>query len=182
MYTTKGTFTMKGFFKKSVSSGLVMISALSGLYGQPEQAKTNLALEKKYTLTPEPNYRLCKDKGDYQQLTDGLIYNGPNQFWRKKGTVGWSNMSYAKITVDLGKVEPIGGVAFHSGFDGVINVKWPSSIDVYVSEDGKKYKYFTDLINKQWTALCVVLVWDKRVGNKGEICKFCNTRRELLVL
>ena len=110
----------------------------------------NMAFGKPYVLTPEPNYKLCRDDEDSRQLTDGVVYSGSNALWTQKGTVGWDSARYAVVTVDLGKMEPIDGVRFHSAFDGPHNVQWPSSIGAYVSEDGKDYVFVKELVDPAW--------------------------------
>jgi len=113
-----------------------------------------MALGKPYTLRPAPNYQLCRDEGDTSQLTDGEIYAGNGQPWTQKGTVGWkgiaTEINSVMITVDLGKVEPIGGIGFHSGFDGPESVQWPSSIAVFAGEDGTNYAFIAELVDPVW--------------------------------
>ncbi|MDD2706993.1 MAG: acetylxylan esterase [Verrucomicrobiae bacterium] len=113
-------------------------------------ADVNLAKGKPYTLDPAPNYGLCLDADDLRQLTDGVIYNGAEMFWGQKTTVGWKNVSQALITVDLGKVEPLGEATFRTAFDGLRNVRWPRSIKVFVSEDGKEFFLAGEMINPTW--------------------------------
>jgi hypothetical protein len=109
----------------------------------PGPKPVNLARGKTYTLQPRPNYRYCTEKGDATQLTDGRYSVG--YFWVQKGTVGWRNVPYAFITVDLGEVEPIGGLSFNTAA-GVAGVRWPSAILIFTSEDGKEFHHAGDLI------------------------------------
>ncbi|MGO8747231.1 MAG: discoidin domain-containing protein [Thermoguttaceae bacterium] len=104
----------------------------------------NIALGKHYKLWPAPNYPYCTDPDDAIQLTDGKTTK--DYFWTQKGTVGWSNVPYVTITVDLGKDEPIDGVAFDTAA-GVAGVEWPLEIDVLVSGDGKVYHHAGDLVS-----------------------------------
>ena len=103
----------------------------------------NIARGAKYTLSPGPNYSLCTDPGDASQLTDGRSTS--EYFWADKGTVGWSGAKYATVTVDLGRVEPIGGVALTTAA-GAAQVTWPAAIHVLVSDDGKTYRDAGDLV------------------------------------
>lgn len=117
--------------------------------------RINLAKNKTCTLTPPPNHELCKDPEDHRQLTDGTTYTGPLQLWTQKTTVGWrtsseQKMVQADITVDLERVEPIGEVSFHTAFDGPLNVYWPLSIKVLVSENGSEFAFCRDLANPLW--------------------------------
>ena len=108
-----------------------------------EQPGKNIALGKKYTLSPAPNYRYCTDPGDATQLTDGKTTKG--YFWTQQGTVGWSHVPYVAITVDLGRVEPIGGVSFRTAA-GAAGVEWPAAIHILTSDDGKSYRDNGDLV------------------------------------
>lgn len=109
-----------------------------------EQARPeNVALGKQYKLWPIPNYQYCTDPGDATQLTDGMTTKG--YFWTQKGTVGWVHAPYVTITVNLGKNEPISGVAFDTAA-GVAGVEWPVGIDILVSDDGKVYHHAGELV------------------------------------
>ena len=103
----------------------------------------NMALGKQYKLWPAPNYPYCTDPDDIIQLTDGKTTK--DYFWTQKGTVGWVNAPYVTITVDLGKDEPIDGVAFDTAA-GVAGVEWPVGIDILVSSDGKVYRHAGELV------------------------------------
>jgi hypothetical protein len=54
--------------------------------GQRSLISTHL-LGASYTLDPGPNYGLCTDPGDLEQLTDGMYTDG--YFWIHESTVGW---------------------------------------------------------------------------------------------
>lgn len=104
----------------------------------------NIALGKRYTLTPPPNYKLCTDPGDATQLTDGQYSSG--YFWTQKGTVGWNQGSRTVIVrLDLGKVEPIRGVSFNTAA-GRAGADWPAEIFILVSDDAKSFHYAGELI------------------------------------
>ncbi len=103
----------------------------------------NLALGKKYTFNPPPNYHLCTDPEDRIQLTDGKTTS--SYFWTQKGTVGWINPSYVEIVLDLGRTEPIDRISFTSAA-GVAGVEWPRTAYVLVSEDGKNFYQAGDII------------------------------------
>ena len=51
-----------------------------------ERPSENIALRASYTMEPKPNYDLCSDPGDAEQLTDGVYTEG--YFWAQKSTVG----------------------------------------------------------------------------------------------
>ncbi|MDD2706574.1 MAG: hypothetical protein PHV34_01090 [Verrucomicrobiae bacterium] len=118
--------------------------------GENDKNGVNLALGKPYTLDPAPNYKLCLDADDSRQLTDGMIYSGGKMLWIEKTTVGWERVPQALITVDLGRVEPLEKAIFRTAFDGPRNVRWPRSVRVFVSEDGKEYSDFGDMVDPLW--------------------------------
>ena len=103
----------------------------------------NMALGKKYSIFPSPNYHLCTDPGDRTQLTDGKTTT--SYFWTQKGTVGWQYSSYVDIVIDLGKTEPVDRVTFTSAA-GKAGVQWPRTAMVLVSDDGKNFYKVGDLI------------------------------------
>ncbi len=108
-----------------------------------QETPLNLALGKKYTLSPKPAYKHCSDPEDSIQLTDGQTTSG--YFWTKKGTVGWVHVPFAVVTIDLEKVEPIGGVEMTAAA-GVAGVTWPTAVFVHVSDDGKNFRDAGELI------------------------------------
>jgi hypothetical protein len=102
-----------------------------------------IAKGKSYTFNIAPNYNFCSDPVDATQLTDGIYTSG--YFWTQKTTVGWQKTSPIIITIDLGKIEPIRGVAFNTAA-GTAGVTWPLSISILASDDGSKYFAVGDLI------------------------------------
>ncbi|MDD2708429.1 MAG: hypothetical protein PHV34_10500 [Verrucomicrobiae bacterium] len=121
--------------------------AAASLLAAGENDDANLAREKPYALDPAPNYKRCKDDGDAAQLTDGIRYRGPDQLWVQKECVGWicAELACVTITIDLGKVESVGKVVFHTAYDGPCNVDQPALIMAFVSDDGKNYSFGCEL-------------------------------------
>ena len=108
----------------------------------------NIARGKGYTFNAEPNYALCKDKDDGVQLTDGVWQKDPKaSFWTRKETVGWNVNGPCErmVTVDLGRDEPICGFAWNFAA-GRAGVSWPDLVFVYVSTDGKSWRFAGDLL------------------------------------
>ncbi|MCC6422099.1 MAG: discoidin domain-containing protein [Phycisphaerales bacterium] len=108
----------------------------------------NLAKGKPYTFSIPPNYPLCTDAGDPTDLTDGVYVDVPktSSLWGQKGCVGWQHTrAPVAITIDLGQVQPISGVALRSAANAS-GVSFPSSILVQVSDDGKNYVTAGDLV------------------------------------
>ncbi|NMA40385.1 MAG: hypothetical protein GX937_09435 [Lentisphaerae bacterium] len=103
----------------------------------------NVALNKPYTLSPAPSYGLCSDPGDKTQLTDGVYSEG--YFWTQKSTVGWTRGMPIIVTIDLGREEPISGLAWNTAA-GVSDVTWPEEMHIYVSSDQKTWFYQGDLV------------------------------------
>lgn len=125
-------------------SAVVIVATAFAEAASPRQAQPkNVALGAKYTLWPQPNYSYCTDPGDRVQLTDGR--STTDYFWTQQGTVGWRSAHYAVITVDLGRVEPIGGVSLTTAA-GTAGVTWPLAIHVLVSDDGETYRNAGDLV------------------------------------
>ncbi|MDE2812300.1 MAG: hypothetical protein OXM01_04715, partial [Gemmatimonadota bacterium] len=100
----------------------------------PNRPSENIALGASYTLEPGPNYGLCSDPGDAEQLTDGVYTDG--YFWAQLSTVGWQEKTPSILTLDLGAVQPIRGVSFSTAA-GFADVRWPLTIRILVAgEDG----------------------------------------------
>jgi len=108
----------------------------------PALLAANLALHKPYTM-PAPNYQLCTDPDDATQLTDGQRTTG--HFWTSKTTVGWSSSRPIEITIDLGKVQPVGGISVSTA-GGVADVHWPTGILVLLSDDKRGWALVGDLV------------------------------------
>ena len=110
-------------------------------------APENIALGKTYTFGTPPNYALCRDAADATQLTDGeTLRQGDGGFWTNKRAVGWSlgGPGDRTVTVDLGADEPLAGFSWNFGA-GSAGVSWPDLIFVYVSSDGKTWRFAGDL-------------------------------------
>lgn len=103
----------------------------------------NIALHRAYTLKPVPNYSYCTDPDDKNQLTDGICTTG--YFWTQKTTVGWTRAMPVDITIDLGELQPIGGVSYNTAA-GTAGVTWPETVFILVSDDGKTWSYEGDLM------------------------------------
>ena len=111
---------------------------------------TNLALGKKATYSVEPNYSYSRG-GEETDLTDGKFWQagGKKGFWTDIGCVGWNfgRKPGALITFDLGRTAPIDAVSFDSSTGGA-QVTFPGAVLVYVSDDGRSWRYASDLINE----------------------------------
>ena len=118
----------------------------TGQDGNPDvfrPAGPNIARGKAYTFSIKPNYGYCTDKDDAIQLTDGVYSQG--YFWVQKSTVGWTRAPLVGITIDLGKEEPICGVAWNTAA-GAAGVAWPAGLQIFTSNDQKNWEHCGDLI------------------------------------
>lgn len=106
----------------------------------------NIALGKKYTLDPAPNYGLCTEQGDAVQLTDGKYApsDAESALWVLPACVGWQRRSPANITIDLGAIAPIAGVSYSTAA-GSSAVAFPSAILILASEDGETFHLIGEL-------------------------------------
>ena len=107
------------------------------------QPGENIALGARYTLDPGPNYGLCTEPGDYEQLTDGEYTDG--YFWAQLSTVGWQEKTPSIFTLDLGEVMPIRGVSFNTAA-GFADVRWPLTIRVLVAGEDEEFHEIGDLV------------------------------------
>ena len=111
--------------------------------GPADRPGDNIALGVNYTIDPRPNYGLCSDPGDLEQLTDGLYTDG--YFWIHKSTVGWQEKTPSIFTLDLGAVQPIRGVSFSTA-GGFADVEWPLTIRILVADEDKQFHEVGDLV------------------------------------
>ena len=125
---------------------LVLSSGAPALGQAPASASargSNIARGAACALSPAPNYDYCTDPGDVTQLTDGQLSEGG--FWTQRGTVGWKNVKYATVTIDLGRTRPIAGVSLRTAA-GRAGVGWPAVIRIHLSDDGKSFRDVGDLL------------------------------------
>jgi hypothetical protein len=109
----------------------------------PFPALKNIASGQAITFATKPNDPTVSDPEDAQQLVDGKL-SAAVPMWNDKSIVGWTTSDPVVLTIDLGSVQPIRGVALRMGA-GQAGVEWPSAIQVYVSEKGDKFTPLGDL-------------------------------------
>jgi len=115
--------------------GLTAVSVFAESKGGGE----NLALHKSYTFSPKPNYRLCTDGSDINQLTDGGTFGSQ---WTKKSTVGWEKAEPAvEIVIDLGQPSAVYEVRIHTVGGGQADVEFPEFAAVMLSDDGRVFRF-----------------------------------------
>jgi hypothetical protein len=145
--TTRQEGHMTSIFRKSTLLSVGLLSA--GLFfpvscEQGAGAQENVALNRPYTLAPDPNYALTAPPSDRTQLTDGRYTTG-GRFWTQRTTVGWNRVSPVFIAIDLGQEAPIAGASYNTAA-GMAGVEFPRSIEVVVSPDGKTWRDVGDLV------------------------------------
>ena len=104
--------------------------------------ENNLVFGKSYTLSKKPNWKLCVEPGQAQEmkkLTDGIFSKSKSPMWfNKKTTTGFTHHGNIEVTFDLEKTASIEQVLVHCGF-GISGVELPRYIEVRTSIDGKKF-------------------------------------------
>lgn len=129
------------FIKSAVLSLLLASLVLPSCAQNTEHE--NIALHRPVTFSAPPNYGLTKDADDAKQITDGVYTKG--KLWTQKTSVGWEEKTPVILTIDLGMVQPIGGVSFNTAA-GNAGVTWPASIVIAVSDDAQSWRYAGDLV------------------------------------
>ena len=109
----------------------------------------NLALHKKYMISPAPNYNIRTKTALDTTLTDGKYSQG-TYFWSQPTTLGWVKIPRVKITIDLGNVSEIGAVTFNTcqRVDSLFNVRYPDHIFIFLSKDNSHYWYAGDAVEE----------------------------------
>ena len=108
-----------------------------------ERPSENIAFGASYTMEPGPNYGLCRDPGDAEQLTDGVYTEG--YFWAQKSTVGYQEKTPSIVTLDLGAVKPIRGVSYHTA-GGFMDTTFPLTIRILVAGENEEFHEIGDLV------------------------------------
>ncbi|MCY3736332.1 MAG: hypothetical protein OXG13_08040 [Gemmatimonadaceae bacterium] len=129
--------------KRALAVALMAALAPLSAADPVERPSQNIALGASYTLEPGPNYGLCTEPGDYEQLTDGVYTDG--YFWAQLSTVGWQEKTPSVFTLDLGEVRPIRGVSFNTAA-GFADVRWPLTIRVLVAGEDEQFHEIGDLV------------------------------------
>ena len=130
--------------KRRLAAAAMLTAALAWVQGSAAaQPGENIALGARYTLDPGPNYGLCTEPGDAEQLTDGVYTEG--YFWAQLSTVGWQEKTPSIFTLDLGEVMPISGVSFSTAA-GFADVRWPLTIRILVAGEDEEFHEIGDLV------------------------------------
>ncbi|MGN6802247.1 MAG: hypothetical protein ACTHJN_10090 [Ginsengibacter sp.] len=130
-------------YKSSFINSVFCLTILFLLIGCVSLKSQDLALNKKYSLFPLPNFSNKPEV--YSVLTDGKYWKG-SYFWTRPTTVGWEKRPQVTITVDLGKTEPIGSVSFNTSQEVDCNfvIHYPDHIFIFLSDDNVHFSYVGD--------------------------------------
>ena len=107
-----------------------------GRYGTTDAVAANIARGKPYEWSTPPRYGQCTDDGDTTQLTDGVSKSAD---WTVASTVGWVHKGRVAVTIDLGRVQPVGRVAFVAAGGGLADVFFPAVTAILVGDDGQTW-------------------------------------------
>jgi hypothetical protein len=98
-----------------------------------------LSLGKPYTVSTPPQQNAFRIDGDDQELTDGFIKEPQSTGTTDTGLAHWERgMKGLEVTVDLGKVQKVGGgrVDCYIMWGGV---RFPNSVEIQTSTDGRQF-------------------------------------------
>ncbi|MGE4285574.1 MAG: hypothetical protein AB7F23_03075 [Phycisphaerae bacterium] len=110
----------------------------------------NIALHKKYTLAPNPDFSLTTDPSDYIQLTDGKTAGSLWYEDYRGNTVGWGGASLIEITIDLMYVSNISKVRLYTVGGGRALVEYPEYVVVLGSQYGTEYNLMSFADTDGW--------------------------------
>ena len=123
---------------------------------------------------------MTRDDGDADQLTDG-VYVDAKPIWLSRKCVGWNTKDgkTVSVTLDLGEDKSIEGFSWNTAF-GNGGVKFPKSIEVYVSVDGENWGHVGDLLAKATLervmpppgSYHVYRAWSRKMPCHGRYVKF----------
>jgi hypothetical protein len=107
-------------------------------------SSNNLAQYKTYTISPSPNYPLSAPSTDTTSLTDGKYTT--SYFWTKRTTVGWMNVKYVEILIDLGKETNISSISFDTARGKMADVNYPAHVYAFSGSDTDHFHYEGDIV------------------------------------
>lgn len=132
----------------------------------------NLALNKPYTLSSNPNYSYTNPDKDRKLLTDGINSNPITpRMWRQETAVAWKGKAKLEITIDLGKSSPIEAISFNTA-GGRGGVYFPKNIFIFISRDDVHYEMIGDAVSKTEVQYGVYEVKDFKLENINQKAQF----------
>lgn len=126
--------------------GVALSASTSSCAAIPKSTSMNIASGKTYTLSQKPIVR--GETKDDIALTDGKVAQDEGPLWAPlEGALRWNTRGnkYPTITIDLGEIHPVSGVAFHTGGGANAGV-YPPAIYIQMSADGKMFHTVGDLV------------------------------------
>jgi len=119
------------------------ILLLTGILSQVIAGNVLAGTLKVEEFSHAPNYALCTDNGDAQQLTDGILAAYP--IWMKKEAVGWAARTPIAIRLRLTDGSSVqsprsGTLRLHSAKGLSAGVDVPRRIDIYTRDNQDKLR------------------------------------------
>ncbi|RNC70422.1 MAG: DUF4091 domain-containing protein [Desulfuromonadales bacterium] len=105
---------------------------------------SNIALNKRYTVSPIQNYQLSALLTDNTTLTDGKYSSG--YFWTQKSTVGWKGEKRIEILIDLESISDIGRLTFNTARGQGADVYFPAHVYAFIGSGMDDFKYVGDIV------------------------------------
>lgn len=131
--------------KWTVTVMALLISGQTHAEDTAVRPSKNIALGASYHMEPVPQYEYCTDNDDTTQLTDGDFLETEESLWTHRSTVGWQDKERVILTLDLGAVKPIRGIALHTAA-GRAGVNWPQEIRVLTADEDKAFHEIGELV------------------------------------
>lgn len=112
-------------------------------YGFSAHAQ-DISTGKTYSLSPQPHYLKYSPEQLAHNLTDGV--STYKRMWTSGQALTWAGASRVSISIDLDGIHAVDAISINlaAGVKGQVN--FPAHAYVYVSQDGKNYKFSTDLM------------------------------------
>jgi hypothetical protein len=104
----------------------------------------NIALNKVYTLSKQPNYNLTSTDVNHSILTDGVYSSG--LFWKSNNSVGWQSVQRISIDIPLKGISKIDKITFNTARGNTSGVEFPSHVFAFISTDNINYIYKGDIV------------------------------------
>ncbi|WP_156811153.1 hypothetical protein [Cupriavidus sp. USMAHM13] len=105
-----------------------------------------ISVGKSYDVNPKPNYRDYYSEDVHSALTDGSRVGG--KMWLSSRALTWKRVGRVTISLDLGEVSSVGRIKVHSSAGSVGGVSFPAHIFAYGSQDGRRFAYLGDLMER----------------------------------
>ena len=138
------TVSRAGFYN-GILTFLALLFSVAGIwiFGFSAHAQ-DVSTGKAYTLSPQPHYLKYSPEQVAHNLTDGV--STYQRMWTSDQALTWVRAPRVSISIDLEGIHAIDAISVNlaAGIKGQVN--FPAHAYVYVSLDGKNYKFATDLM------------------------------------